>query len=88
MFRYLKLSNRHLFSSPIVLLTALVVMASPSEAHAYDPHLRFPWPASASHNIVGGYSYFCGDHTNNDYYAIDFNFPTVGQEVDATKGGS
>ena len=81
------LSTRCFRSRVIVLLWALLALA-PSRAEAFDPHFRFPWPVSDSHNISsGGNGYHCYGHDGSDYYAIDFNFPVIGQEVDATQGG-
>ncbi len=60
----------------------------PSEVHAYDPHLRLPWPATASYGITtGNAGYNCDLHKGADYYAIDFNLP-LDREVDATQGGT
>jgi hypothetical protein len=76
---------------PILFIVALSTLLVSSPAQAFDPHLRFPWPASTNHfisgdSVTGGNGYWCHDHQGADYYALDFAL-SEGSEVDSTQGG-
>ncbi len=86
MLNYISCKNHRRRSLPLILFMWTVLLLLPSTADAYDPHLRFPWPAGVPHGILSQSStYNCYRHVNIDYYAIDFDL--YNENVTAAQGG-
>ena len=69
-----------------LLVLAAVVAFAVFRGNAYAaPALQLPWPAGIQYRINGGNTYGCDTHSNPavNYYAIDFQFSVIGDQVTA-----
>lgn len=73
------------FAVPSLVVKPLPAFAATNIGET--PLLELPWPSGQKHNINGGYTYGCGDHTGRDAYAIDFALPS-GSQVSAVAQGT
>lgn len=64
-------------AATFAVAVTFALLVSTGSASASPIPLQLPWPTGQTHQIGGGYSYNCGDHTGRDYYAIDFNLNYV-----------